>query len=108
SGKLAATTAFSLAALAISVFGFMIFLRLIPLGPLGFTLKLDFASACLALVVIAPLALLAAAAQTLVAAFSKSFREAQTWLSMLMIVPALPALVMAINPIKPVAWMYAA
>lgn len=107
-GKLAATTAFSLAALAISVFGFMIFLRLIPLGPLGFTIRLDFASACLALAVIAPLALLAAAAQTLVSAFSKSFREAQTWLSMLMIVPALPALVMAVNPIKPVAWMYAA
>ncbi len=106
-GKLAATTAFSLAAVAISVFGLMVFLRLIPLGPLGFTLKLDFASACLALLVVAPLALLAASAQTLVAAFSKSFREAQTWLSMLMIVPALPSLFMAINPVKPADWMYA-
>jgi sodium transport system permease protein len=106
-GKLAATTAFSLAAVAISVFGFMVFLRIVPLGPLGSVLKLDFVSACLALLVIAPMALLAATSQTLVAAFSKSFREAQTWLSMLMILPALPSLVMAVNPIKPAAWMYA-
>lgn len=106
-GKLAATTAFSLAAVAISVFGLMVFLRVIPLGPLGLTLKLDFASACLAVLVVAPLALLSASVQTMVAAFSKSFREAQTWLSMLMIVPALPSLFMAINPTKPVDWMYA-
>ncbi|MDZ3823190.1 MAG: ABC transporter permease subunit [Pseudoxanthomonas sp.] len=108
-GKLLATTAFAFAALAISIVGFALFLRLMPVGAsLGFSLGLDARTAGLALLAIAPLALLAASAQTLVAAFSKSFREAQTWLSMIMIVPALPSLVMAINPIKPVEWMYAA
>jgi sodium transport system permease protein len=106
-GKLAATTMFALAALAISLIGFVVFLRFVPTGSLGFQIGLDGKTALLALAAIAPVALLAATSQTLVAAFSKSFREAQTWLGMLMILPALPSLVMAVNPIKPVAWMYA-
>lgn len=107
-GKLAATTLFALAALAISLVGFLLFLRFIPIGSLGFRIGLSGTNALLALITIAPLALLAATSQTLIAAFSKSFREAQTWLGMLMIVPALPSMIMAINPIKPVDWMYAA
>lgn len=107
-GKLAATTLFALLALAISLVGFMMFLRFVPTGSLGFRIGLDGGSAALALLAIAPVALLAATSQTLVAAFSKSFREAQTWLGMMMILPALPSLVMALNPVKPVAWMYAA
>ena len=106
-GKLAATTVFALAALAISLAGFVLFLRLIPIGRIGFEIGLGGTTALLALAAIAPVALLASTSQTLVAAFSKTFREAQTWLSMLMILPALPSLVMAVNPIKPVAWMYA-
>jgi sodium transport system permease protein len=107
-GKLLATTAFAFAALAISIVGFIVFLRFMPTGSLGLSIRLDAVTAALALMTIAPLALLAASSETLLAAFSKSFREAQTWLSMLMIVPALPSLVMAVNPVKPVAWMYAA
>jgi sodium transport system permease protein len=106
-GKLAATTLFALAALAISLFGFMVFLRFVPTGSLGFEIGLSGGSAALALLAIAPVALLAATSQTLVAAFSKSFREAQTWLGMMMILPALPSMLMALNPVKPMAWMYA-
>lgn len=106
-GKLLATTMFALAALAISLAGFVAFLRFIPTGSLGFKIGLDGATALFALITIAPVALLAASSQTLVAAFSKSFREAQTWLSMLMLVPALPSLVMAVMQIKPLDWMYA-
>lgn len=106
-GKLLATTMFALAALAISLAGFVAFLRFIPTGPLGFTIGLDGTTALFALITITPVALLAASSQTLVAAFSKSFREAQTWLSMLMLVPALPSLVMAVMQIKPLDWMYA-
>lgn len=106
-GKLLATTVFALAALAISLLGFVLFLRFIPTGSLGFEIRLDGTTALYALATIAPVALLAASSQTLVAAFSKSFREAQTWLSMLMLIPALPSLVMAVMQVRPVDWMYA-
>ncbi|QAU24492.1 hypothetical protein EO087_11245 [Dyella sp. M7H15-1] len=48
-----------------------------------------------------------ASLQTLVAAFAKSYREAQTYLGVLMIVPALPSILLSVLPVKVVDWMYA-
>ena len=66
------------------------------------------AQGCLFLfLLLMPLALVASAAQTALAAFSKSFREAQSQVSLLMLIPALPSMMLAINPIKPLLWFYA-
>ena len=54
-----------------------------------------------------PLIALFAVLETLVAAFAKSYREAQTYLGLLMIVPILPSLAMMAMPVKPAHWMYA-
>ena len=59
------------------------------------------------LLVMAPVPLLAASAQMLVAAFAHSFREAQTYLQMLMLVPMVPTLMIALNPVSPELWMWA-
>ena len=48
-----------------------------------------------------------AALQSLVAAFAKSFREAQTYLSLLMMVPIIPSVMLMVMPVKPRDWMYA-
>jgi sodium transport system permease protein len=45
--------------------------------------------------------------QTLAAAFAKSYREAQTYLSLLMFVPAVPTLLLSLFPLKTQAWMCA-
>jgi len=54
-----------------------------------------------------PLVALLAALQSMVAAFAKSYREAQTYLSLLMMVPILPSVMLMVMPIKPQNWMYA-
>ena len=54
-----------------------------------------------------PLAALLSTLQTLVAAFAKSYREAQTYVSLLMFVPVIPTLLLTIMPFKVQAWMYA-
>ena len=41
------------------------------------------------------------------AAFSKGYREAQTYLGILMLVPVLPSVLLSVMPVKTVAWMYA-
>ena len=105
-GKLAATTAFALTALALSLLAFLIALPLMPVGQTGLDIQFNVTTAAWAMLAIAPLALLAASSETLVAAFSKSFREAQTWLGMMMVLPAIPAVVLLLNPVKPSAWMY--
>lgn len=106
-GKLTATTAFALLSLALTILAFAIALPLIPAQRIGIDLHVSPLTGLMLLGCIAPLAFLAAAIQTLFAAFSKTFREAQTWLGMFMILPMIPSVVMVINPIKPTAWMYA-
>ena len=52
-----------------------------------------------------PMAFLAAGLQMLVATFARSFKEAQTYLSLIIFVPMTPGVVMSIYPLKTEAWM---
>jgi sodium transport system permease protein len=42
-----------------------------------------------------------------VAAYAKSYREAQTYLSLLMLLPMLPSVILMVNPMKGELWMSA-
>ncbi|MBE1159371.1 ABC transporter permease [Dyella acidiphila] len=106
-GKLAAICAFSLTSLLIGVTGFGICGRLIPAEKLGMVINLGPSFAGQVLLIMLPLVILLASLQTLVAAFAKSYREAQTYLSMLMLVPALPSILLSVMPVKVAEWMYA-
>jgi sodium transport system permease protein len=92
---------FSLVALSETSIGFSLLPRLVPVDALGIPLRLDgsavFASFLLAL----PLTLLASSAQMIVATFSSSFKEAQTYLSMLVMVPLFPGMFLAAVPLRP-------
>lgn len=107
-GKLAAICVFSLASLLINVTAFSIAGHLLPAEKLGMTFDLGPAFAGKVLLLMLPLVMLLAALQTLVAAFAKSYREAQTYLSILMLVPALPSVMLSVMPMKTANWMYAA
>lgn len=93
-GKLIATLSFALISLAITLVAFSISMRFIPLEAEGLSLTLDPGTGFMIFLLVAPVALLASALQTIVASFSKSFREAQTYLSFLMFVPMVPSLAM--------------
>lgn len=104
-GKMSATALFAAASLLICVVAFAISMRFIPTAGLGLSLKLPLGTVLQMAVVVLPLALLAATAQTIVASFAKSFREAQTYLQFLVLIPAIPSILLAINPVKPDPWM---
>jgi sodium transport system permease protein len=106
-GKLAAICAFSCASLAITLLAFAIVGQFIPAEKLGMELDLGWHFAGTVLLLMLPLVLLLASLQTLVAAFAKSYREAQTYVSLLMMVPAIPSILLAFLPVKAQAWMYA-
>jgi len=59
------------------------------------------------MLIMLPLTTLLATLQTLVAAFAKSYREAQTYVSLLMFVPVIPTLMLTVLPFKTLPWMYA-
>lgn len=106
-GKLGAISLFSCASLIICIVAFAVAGKFLPAEKLGMTFDLGPQFAFTTLLLALPLLLLLSALQTLVAAFAKSYREAQTYLSILMFVPALPAVALSVVPMKAQTWMYA-
>ena len=105
-GKLMATTAFAITTVALSIVAFAVVGQFLPTEKIGMSLTLGPRFIIATVFVMLPLAALLGALQTLVAAFAKSYREAQTYLSLLMLVPIIPTLLLSILPIKTQLWMY--
>ena len=106
-GKLGATSAFAVTTLLLSIIAFSIAGQFLPVEKLGMSLEIGPRFALLTLIVMLPLVVLLATLQTLAAAFAKSFREAQTYLSLLMFVPIIPTMLLSLFPLKAQTWMYA-
>ncbi len=106
-GKLAAIGVFSTASLLITLLAFAVVGQFIPAEKIGMEIDLGLHFAAYVLLLLLPLVLLLSALQSMVAAFAKSYREAQTYLSLLMLVPIIPSAVLSFMPIKAQAWMYA-
>lgn len=106
-GKLAAICTFSTASLLITLLAFAVVGQFIPAEKIGMELDLGVHFATHVLLLMLPLVLLLSALQSMVAAFAKSYREAQTYISLLMLVPIIPSAVLSFMPIKAQAWMYA-
>jgi len=104
-GKLGATTFFALATLALGLIAFVYAMGFLPTASMGIQLNLDFAVAAKAFLIVAPAALLAAALLTILASFAKSFREAQSYMGLVIILPMVPSLWLLINPAKAEFWM---
>ena len=92
--------------LAASRVAFAVVGQFLPTEKIGMSLTLGPRFIVATVFVMLPLAALLGALQTLVAAFAKSYREAQTYLSLLMLVPIIPTLLLSILPIKTQLWMY--
>jgi sodium transport system permease protein len=105
-GKILAISVYALFSVAISVVAFAICLRFVPTAELGFDLQLPLRIGLLIWLVAAPLSVVAAALQTLTAARAKTFREAQSYLQLMMFIPLVPSLIQMINPARPPEWMY--
>lgn len=107
-GKLLATAVFSMLALAIVIAAFSVAMRFVPMEMVGMSLSLGPATAATMFLVVAPFALLGAAVMCLVASFTKSYKEAQTWLSVVMFVPLAPLIIHMIRPFEPTVAVLAA
>jgi sodium transport system permease protein len=106
-GKLGATSVFAMVTVLLSIIAFSVAGHFMPSEKLGMTLEIGVRFTILTMIVMLPLGVLLACLQTLVAAFAKSYREAQTYLSLLMFVPAIPTFILAFLPYKAEWWMYA-
>lgn len=100
-GKIAATCVFMALSLALSLGSFFFALKFIPLQQLGMTPNFGPDVLLATFLILSPFILLGAAVMTLVASFTKSYKEAQTWLSIVLLAPTLPILIVSILTLRP-------
>ena len=85
----------------LSLVSFFFALKFMPLQQLGMTPNFGPDVVVAAFFLLSPFILLGAAVMTLVASFTKSYKEAQTWLSVVLLAPTLPILVVSLLTLRP-------
>ncbi|HEX7080987.1 MAG TPA: ABC transporter permease [Gammaproteobacteria bacterium] len=107
-GKMAATVCYMLIGLVLTLAAFTLALRFAPLEAIGMSSGFDARAALAAFGILLPFAPLGAALMTLVASFTKSYREAQTYLTLVLLVPTLPlvfATMLNVQPSDALMWI---
>jgi len=105
-GKAGAVFVFTLVAMLETLLGFAVILNRVPLERyIGVQMSLPPESLLEILAISLPLIVFVVGLQMMIASYTKSFKEAQNYISVMLLVPALPALVMAILPMKESLWL---
>jgi sodium transport system permease protein len=99
-GKILATCVFMAMSLALSLVSFYIMLQFVSLEDLGMAPNFGPREVLVAFLLLLPFTLVGAALMTLVASFTKSYKEAQTWVSAVLLAPTLPILVVSILMVR--------
>lgn len=100
-GKMGATVAYMLLSLALTLACFTASVPHMPFKELGMSTSFGPATALLAFLVLIPFAPLGAALMTVVASFTKSYKEAQSYLGFVIIVPTMPLILASIMNVRP-------
>jgi sodium transport system permease protein len=106
-GKWLATAVLSVTSATVTLVGSAVALSRVPLDEIGLPVRFELSDASVVMAAIVPLCLLAAAVQLVVASFARSFREAQTYLSLLTLAPTLPGVLLVLRPLQTEPWMFA-
>jgi sodium transport system permease protein len=107
SGKLAAACTFALVSLALTLIAFKLSFALMPSERIGIAMDLNISTMIKIFLVLVPTVMFGSVLLTFLAAFAKSYREAQSYLSILMLLPMIPTLILMVSPVKSQLWMLA-
>jgi len=99
-GKILATCAYMCISLALSLTAFVCVFHFVPLERLGMSANLGWGTALVFFAICLPFVPLGAAIMTFVASFTRSYREAQTYLTAVLLIPTLPIAFASIYSLK--------
>ena len=100
-GKLLASIPFALLAILLCLFGFWLVFSVVPLEDyIGIQLSISPIALVGIFLISIPMVLLASGLQMVIATFTRSFKEAQTYVSFLPLIPAIPGMALAFLPVK--------
>jgi sodium transport system permease protein len=100
-GKMAATICYMVLSLTLTVIGFTVALHFVPIDQLGMRSNFGPLLALKIILILLPFVPLGAALMTLVASFTKSYKEAQTYLTFVLLVPTLPLMIATVLSVQP-------
>ncbi len=100
-GKILATCAYMLLSLTLTVTAFAVVLRFTGLERFGMSVNFGPRVALQVILLTLPLVPLGAALMTLVAAYTRSYREAQTYLALMLLVPTVPLAFAGLMGLRP-------
>lgn len=100
-GKMLSSNFYGFTSLTLTLISFKIFIPFMPIDQLGLDLNLSVTALLNILLVIVPVTIMAASMLTLLAAFAKSYKEAQSYMSLVILIPLIPSLMFMANPVKP-------
>lgn len=102
-GKIAAAAVMMAAALALVTASIAVALDYVPLETFGMSANFGPGVAWRVFLAVLPFALVGAALLTVVASFTKSYKEAQSWLGVVMLVPTVPIAIAGVLAVQPQA-----
>jgi sodium transport system permease protein len=105
-GKWLAATFTSMLSVFLTTALVMGMLRFIPMQEFGFRFRLQPTQIAMLLAAALPMSFLASSVQAYLATFAKSFKEAQSYMGLLIIVPMLPGFLATLYPMSGKPWMY--
>lgn len=105
SGKIAAASLFGLLGLLLTLLSFKFSFMFAQ--SLGIKLSLGWMQVAQLLLVLVPIVMIGTCLLTAIAAGSKSVKEAQSYMSILMMLPILPTIILMVNPMKNQLWQFA-
>lgn len=100
-GKLLATGVFMAMSLTMSIIAFYVSVRFLPLEKINMVANFSIAIAVKTFLIMLPFVVFGAAFMTIIATFSKTYKEAQSYLSMAMMLPTLPIMLAIFSSLKP-------
>jgi sodium transport system permease protein len=105
SGKITAAASFGLLGLLLTLVSFKF--SFMFAASVGIKLSLSWWQVAQLLLVLVPIVLIGTCLLTAIAAGSKSVKEAQSYMSILMMLPILPTIILMVNPMKNQLWQFA-
>jgi sodium transport system permease protein len=104
-GKMLSAMPFAIINLVITLAGFAAIFQILPIEELiGVQIGLDAGALGAIFLTCLPIVFLACAIQTLIASFTRTTKEAGTYLPFVGLIPSLPGLALAFLPVKPALW----
>ncbi len=100
-GKIGATALFMMMALSLTLTALVVSMQLLPLEKLGMSSNFSPLIALKIAAIMVPMAIFGATLLFVVGSFTRSYREAQTWLGVVLAVPTLPILFASIANVRP-------